>query len=169
MTADSDNQATFIEAQCMCGKRFLVPLHHRGHLLSCKTCGATIIAPTADAPFSATDSSDEGKFPAQPDGSLTETESVFHPSPPPKRPFWKDPILLIGGSIPLAILIGFFTYLHVQPTREHVREEIIRVKQQGDSYLARKNVLRAYERYDALLRWVGTSDPGDNQSRLALD
>ena len=96
-------------------------------------------------------------------------ESVFRPAPSPGRPFWKDPIVLIGTAVPTFILIAFFGYLHFQWSKEHLRQEIIRVKEQGDRYLAKSENDRAFERYDSLLRWVGNADPGDEQSRAALE
>jgi hypothetical protein len=105
--------------------------------------------------------------PVESGGAPPETER--QPAPGSRRPFWKDPVVLIGTSIPTIILIAFFGYLHFQWSKEHLRQEIIRVKGQGDKYLANKDIGRAFERYDSLLRWVGNSDPGDGQSQSALE
>ena len=74
--------------------------------------------------------------PVESGGAPPETER--QPAPGSRRPFWKDPVVLIGTSIPTIILIAFFGYLHFQWSKEHLRQEIIRVKGQGDKYLANK-------------------------------
>ena len=75
---------------------------------------------------------------------------------------------MIGTLLPTAILLAFFGYLYREREREHLRQEIIRVKEQGDKYLASGQNDRAFERYDALLRWVGGADPGDADAKMAL-
>ncbi len=96
-------------------------------------------------------------------------ETVFRPAPSSGRPFWKDPVVLIPTSIITIILMSFFGYLHFQWSKEHLRHEIMRVKEQGDRYLAKRQNGRAFERYDSLLKWVGNADPGDEQSRATLE
>lgn len=105
--------------------------------------------------------------PVESRGVPPETER--QPAAGSRRPFWKDPVVFIGASIPTIILMTFFGYLHFQWSKEHLRQEIIRVKEQGDKYLAKRQNDHAFERYDSLLRWVGNSDPGDGQSRSALE
>ena len=71
-----------ISVVCECGRKLKAPDQASGKKARCPACGGQVTVPP-------------------PIIELVEE----------KRPFWKDPIVVVGASMPAAVLIGFLGYL----------------------------------------------------------
>ncbi len=83
-----------------CGKRFTAKEENAGKRAKCSACGEVTRIP-----------------------SQSTSEADHSPTPPPvpppippadgekRRPFWKDPVVVIGTAVPTLILAVFFTSL----------------------------------------------------------
>jgi hypothetical protein len=101
---------------CECGKQFKAKDEHAGRRAICPACRREFRFPVPS--FAGSDESpdlipsvlsrivtDEGSHPEQPETDEPKGEGKS------RRPFWKDPIVLIGTAGPTLILVVFFIYL----------------------------------------------------------
>jgi hypothetical protein len=79
----------------------------------------------------------------------SEPENVFEPKPGhvPKRPFWKDPVVVIGAIGPVAVLTGFFSYLWWERDNRLFRDKVYSWKANADQLLKDGRSDEAYEAY----------------------
>lgn len=81
------------------------------------------------------------------------------------RPFWKDPIVVVGAAVPTAILLGFFAYLYLQHSARVFRDRVHSLKAQAD-HLDRSSQYRsAFVKYEQLLRMSRDWRGGDRELR----
>ncbi len=74
------------------------------------------------------------------------------PTPLPRRPFWKDPVVVVGTTIPSVILLGFFGYLYRQQSAKNLRVQIYRLKTEADVLARDKRTWRsAFDKYEEIL------------------
>jgi hypothetical protein len=101
---------------CACGKAFRAKDEWAGLRGICPACKVEfVIGPQPDPPAFTEPPVDWNAAGADPRFSVqAKPRAVPKPpaaSKPRGRPFWKDPIVLIGAAVPSAILIAFFAYL----------------------------------------------------------
>jgi len=112
-----------IEVTCYCGKRFRAKDEHAGLRGTCPVCRRILVVPVpidlapvdVIAPNQAErfqPSVDDG-VPSDPQVSLplSERDVVKLAASEPRRPFWRDPVVVFGAAIPTLILAVFFGYL----------------------------------------------------------
>ena len=94
---------------CECGTLFLARDEQAGNPAVCHVCKRQFVVPVQNDPQSGQPVSPT----VLPQNPLKEEES--HPQTPvgaeSARPFWKDPIVVIGTAIPTLILLAFCGYL----------------------------------------------------------
>jgi hypothetical protein len=96
-----------IEITCECGKLFRAKDEYAGRRAVCPACKREFIiqVPIASKPQARTEAR-----PVVPAGfELVEPEQ--EEPPPVTRPWWRDPIIVYGGGIPLLALVVFFGYI----------------------------------------------------------
>lgn len=153
-----------IKIQCQCGKAYKVRDDQLGRSFLCPACKARVVVeapsvfvPAAKAPGPVIDDS----------GIDLSRESESRPVA--KRPFWKDPILIGGGSIPVIILICFFIYLYRERTQAAFHQKILEMKGVADDFGQKGEVIHAYFAYSDLLKYAGESVPSDAQAAANIE
>lgn len=135
-----------IDFFCSCGRQFRAKDDAAGREFPCPACNAPVVVPEP---------------------------SVFRPADPPpappkaRKPFYKDPVILIGAVFPALALIAFGAYLLREHSRKAYRTSVLTMKADAD-YLFDSNPEAAYNGYLRLLEFVGPDDPGDDDCRRAV-
>jgi len=96
-----------IKVTCECGKRFQAKDEYEGRRAICPSCRREFVFQARGVPAFI-------ELPDPPPLPLIRTEEDEpgqDGSTEVSRPFWKDPIVVIGAAIPTLILAIFFTYL----------------------------------------------------------
>jgi DNA-directed RNA polymerase subunit RPC12/RpoP len=115
-----------------CGKKLMTEEMYAGQRSKCPACGQRIGAPQRTA-WETTDLPDLVPRPLTRvntggPSSLDDSESA-EPDPPAdgekRRPFWKDPVVVIGLAVPALILTFFFSYLFWPYVHVHAKQLVI--------------------------------------------
>jgi len=85
------------------------------------------------------------------------------------RSWFQDPILRWALILPAAILVVFLSVLAWQSHSRKYFDRINELKKEADELAARKENRAAYEKYQELLAFVGTDDPGLDESRESIE
>jgi hypothetical protein len=85
------------------------------------------------------------------------------PPPDPKRPFWKDPIVVVGSAIPALILAVFFGYLSHERSEEEFRGRINAWKAKADRLALGGQTRAAYDAYKVVVDGNDRHPTGDPQ------
>ena len=127
---------------CKCGANIKTKDEHAGRASFCPACNAPVLVPDDDKP-----AVDWAALVNKP-----ELEIIVEPPPLPRRPFWKDPIVVVGTTIPSVILLGFFGYLYRQQSAKNLRVQIYRLKTEADALARDKRTWRsAFDKYEEIL------------------
>jgi hypothetical protein len=156
-----------IDLACQCGRKLRAKDEHAGKRLKCPDCGAVIGIPVPAlerpavraAPVPAT-LIDTG-----------EPENVFKANPDhaPRRPFWKDPVVLVGATVPAAILAAFAFYFYREQARKALAESVAVAKAEADRLALAGEVVKAHDAYVRLLKYQGRVDDSDTQTAATLE
>lgn len=153
-----------ILVECPCGKKFRVFDEHGGKRIKCPGCDQGVRVP---GPALA---------PATPQIIAPEHASIFIPNldlaelpPPPKRPFWKDPVIVFGAAGPTIVLALFFGYLYREHTDKANRAYIAAQRAEADRLFREGNIELALPTYLVVRAWAGRIDPGDRESLAHID
>lgn len=139
-----------IPITCECGRTITVPDEAVGRKVRCKACGKVFQVPV----FVPLESS------AQPEVA-DESDAEVAPS----RPFWRDPVLVIGSAIPVAILVAFFGYLYVQHAHKARRERILTLISVAEDMLQKGDTRRSFALYNQVLSIAGERPLSDTTLR----
>jgi hypothetical protein len=159
-----------ITVVCACGKRFSARDEYEGRRAICPACKREFIFQAAGIPVF--DEAVEMPPPVPP--ILTDQDNDrCQPDPKPEdplaRPFWKDPIVVIGAAVPSAILSVFFGYLyHEHRTKEHHRH-VYQLKVVVDSLVKSNQPRAALEKCDEILDVIGDPAIADVKMRGYAD
>ncbi len=99
-----------IVIRCECGKEIRAKEEYGGKRAVCPACRREFVVPLQGAPEQATPVVEPGPPPLPPVG-VEQYEPVQEVSPEGARPWWKDPIVVIGATVPSLVLLVFFGYL----------------------------------------------------------
>jgi hypothetical protein len=167
---------------CECGKEFEAKDEFAGKKAICPAC-------KRDFRFAVPSSGESENSPNSVPMALTQiatrdarSHTGRHEADPPThrvehRPFWKDPIVVIGAAIPSLILLAFFIYLYHEHSinvsrsrderlKNEFRSHIQRLKSDADALLkSGKPTRAAFEKYEELLTVIGNSGSSDEEVR----
>jgi hypothetical protein len=144
-----------IKLVCDCGKKYSVKDEHAGKRVKCADCGTVLGVPLNSVFVTNSD--------PKPAANTVPAPAAL------KRPFWKDPVVVIGGLVPALILAVFLGYLYRENSRARLRDLISENKALADKLLKEGKAIEAHDAYRKLLDDVGGSDPGDSQSKANLE
>jgi hypothetical protein len=144
-----------IEVACQCGKRFGVAGEYAGKRIRCPGCRGAVLVPFVNV-----------FVPKTTDEPAPE---VAPAATPPKRPFWRDPVVLIGGSVPTLILAIFFGYLHHEKQEQEFRDRIYGWKAKADRHWAAGETMPAYEAYKVVVQAFDIAPRKDTQLAATVD
>jgi len=77
------------------------------------------------------------------------------------RPFWRDPIVVIGTAVPTLILLGFFAYLYREYSTREFLFTVYGLKTEADALAKSGKARRAFDEYEQILTMIedrGSSD-----------
>lgn len=138
-----------ISFACDCGRILEVQQAASGRSVGCPYCGSVVRVP-------------ERAFVPRP--------TVASPRPvEPLRPYrlWRDPIVLIGGSVPTLILVVFFGYLWKAKADRDFSARITATKAAADRLYTAGRLAEANEAYLAVLN-DGAGWSGDPQTKIDI-
>ncbi len=139
-----------IRVTCLaCGKVGKVDDSAAGKRIRCPGCGEAFLVGAAP---------------------LTEAveSPIPEPSPSPRRPFYRDPVVLVGAMIPCLILGPFLGYLARERSRQAFAERIVILKADADRDAAAGRVVEAVRRYDEIHALTADRDPLTPEAREAV-
>jgi hypothetical protein len=150
-----------IKVVCQCGKNFQAKDEYEGRRAMCPSCRREFVFEVAGASISQEGTSDKTTPQAvrHRDDGYTELASIAHPEP--SRPFWKDPIVVIGAALPTLILCVFFGYLYVDYRAKALHRRVYAVKLKADSLLASGDVRQAFDCCQQILAEAGPTESQD--------
>jgi hypothetical protein len=91
------------------------------------------------------------------------------PGSVPTRPFWKDPIVVVGAAVPTAILAVFFVYLYFEHTTKEFHRHIYELKLDVDNLVKSGQSLAALAKCDEVLIVIGDTTKNDDKMRGYAD
>jgi hypothetical protein len=152
-----------IEVVCECGKQFNARDEYAGRRGLCPACkrifdvpvpGAVIEPPLALAP---------SLPPPLPEGVIEEIEELAADSKISRRPFWRDPVVVIGSTFPSVILLAFLVYLYGEYSTRQFLVGVYESKRAADAMAASEKSKRAafgkYEEILAAIQARGSTSP----------
>jgi len=143
-----------ITVACDCGKRFGVRDEAAGKRVRCPGCSEPVNVPVVA--LAAIDTS--------------ELVNAFVPSAKTsKRPFWKDPVLIVGASVPSLILFVFLGYLYKQKADKDFRDHTYTMKATADALAAAGQTRQAYDAYRAIISEAEGRFDEDSQFRATIE
>lgn len=95
-------------------------------------------------------------------------EKAIEP-PLPSRPFWKDPVVVIGAAVPTIILVVFFGYLLSERSARLFRDRVVSMKEEGDRLHDTGDERAALYAYGRLLEYIGGRSLFDPQLRADVE
>ena len=130
-----------------------------GRRVRCKGCDAEIAIPADPSP--------SVFVPVAPSVSLLDEPSWPAKGDPGHRPFWKDPVFVIGAAVPAAVLIWFGSYLYIDRLRRQHVATILDLRAEADrSY--KSDPEAAFAAYGRLIVFAGDGDPHNESARQAI-
>ena len=107
--------------------------------------------------------------PIQVGDDIDQTQPEPKPEDPPSRPFWKDPIVVIVGAVPLTILALFFGYLYYEHRTKDFHRCVYGLKQEVDGLLKSGLNRAAFTKCEEILAAIGDRDACDAKMRGYAD
>jgi hypothetical protein len=157
-----------IDFSCVCGKRYRAEDRHAGKRWICPACNRELFVPGGaqppplPSPVEVAASSVERAKPARPPEDQQSYELGSQPSREQSRPFWKDPVVVVGAAVPTLILVCFFTYLAVDYSARAFRERVHALREEADS-LSASQYRSAFEKYEKILAMTRGWGAGDRE------
>jgi hypothetical protein len=159
-----------ITAVCECGKKFEAKDEYEGRRAICPSCRREfvfqrhgipvfheVIEPPPLPPVRGADNHDE------------------EPEPPPAgaaeagRPFWKDPIIIVGAVIPVTILAVFFGYLFYEHRTKEFHRRVYALKLEVDDLVKSGQSRAALDKCEEVLSAIGDPAAADVKMRGYAD
>jgi micrococcal nuclease len=147
-----------IEFSCACGRKLRVKDVSAGREFVCPSCKSPVIAPSMLSEFPGPM---ESVF--VPVKFAEDSQPTDHAIPQARStPFWKNPIILIGGVFPATVLVCFATYLWWEASAKSQADHIRSIKLEADELSATRPE-DALDRYEQLIAEIGETakDPGE--------
>jgi hypothetical protein len=151
-----------ITVVCGCGKQFAVKDEVGGKRIKCPACAQAVDIPL---PMRRPEPKEEPGpissvfVPKEP----ARTEAA-PPTPPKKRPFWKDPIVIAGAAGPMIVLAAFFGFLYHERQERAFRVQVAVSKALGDKLALSGEIVRAFDVYEGLDQLAQTRFTSDAQT-----
>lgn len=147
-----------IDVTCRCGKLLRAKDEAAGKSAKCPKCGESIEIPIPPRVSNQANRMDLGiDLAAQ------------LPAEPPSRPFWKDPVFIVGATVPAVVLLAFFVYLAIQRTGRVHREQIIAINTNANSDRLAGKIKAAYDKYGQAISLFKPKDLTDETVRAAIE
>jgi len=145
-----------ILVECTCGKQVMAKDEYAGRRYKCQTCGMILTIPQRSV-FIPNESL------VQPvETAATETNSETD-----KRPFWKDPVVVVGAALPTVILLVFLGYLYRERNEKIFQERILAWKVKADDFVAKDQTVQAFDAY-AIIVTAAEKHPTSDSQTLAI-
>lgn len=71
-----------------------------------------------------------------------------------KRPFWRDPVVVIGATVPALILVAFVVYLFMDRAEKAFEGQVVGLKTEADNLARSGRSQLAVEKYDQILSMI---------------
>ena len=159
-----------INVVCECGKKFQAKDEYEGRRGICPSCKREFVFQAAGLPvFEALPVSAPIIPPIQVGDDIDQSQPEPKPEDPPSRPFWKDPIVVIGAAVPLTILALFFGYLYYEHRTKDFHRRVYALKQEVDGLLKSGLNRAAFTKCEEILAAIGDRDACDAKMRGYAD
>jgi hypothetical protein len=159
-----------IQAVCECGKKFQARDEYEGRRAICPACKREFIFQAAGLPvFEEVPTSAPAIPPDQVDDDDEHCQPEPKPEDPAPRPFWKDPVVVIGAAVPLTILAVFFCYLYYEHRTREFHRRVYALKLETDDLVKSRQSRAALDKCEEILDLVGDSTTADVKMRGYAD
>jgi len=147
-----------IIAVCECGKKFEAKDEYEGRRAICPSCRREFVFQREGIPVF-----EEviEPSPIPPDRADDDAEPEQPQAAGASRPFWKDPIIVIGAAVPSVILAMFFAYLYREYRTKEFHRHVYELKTQADFLSKTGRARLAFEKYDEVLAEIGDQSRSD--------
>ncbi|MDE2104705.1 MAG: hypothetical protein KGL39_46140 [Patescibacteria group bacterium] len=152
-----------IPVSCNCGFKSQVKDERAGRDVKCPVCGKAISVPLESLQIDV--ATDEPLV----DRSGAANAVAIRAASSGRRPFYKDPIIVVGSAIPLTILIMFGVYLESRQSLSRLRENIVSLKTEGDALLAKGDDESAFNKYSDIVALAGSRDLEDEAAAARVE
>jgi hypothetical protein len=150
-----------IRAVCECGKKFEAKDEYEGRRAICPSCKREFVFQRAGIPIFQEVLELPPPLPVRVDDDDDQCLPESPPAPEPSRPFWKDPIVVIGATVPILILCIFFGYLALDYRTKALHRRVYSLKLTVDRSLASGNVRQAFDYCQQILKEAGSPESQD--------
>ncbi len=143
-----------IRAVCECGKRFEARDEYEGRRAICPSCRREFVFQREGIPVFH-ELVDAQPPPLPP--SVHDDEPSLEPEQQAKakRPFWKDPIVVIGTVIPVSILAVFFGFLIYEHKTKEFHRRVYELKLEIDGLVISGQSRAALDKCEEILKVIG--------------
>ena|GEM_PF-3882511 len=98
-----------------------------------------------------------------------EAEELEADQPKASRPFYKDPIVVIGALVPTVILVAFVAYLISQQSAQQYHDQIISMKAEAEKLESSGELRKAYTAYRKLNEFAKGRHTEDQALMAAIE
>jgi hypothetical protein len=158
-----------IRAVCECGKKFEAKDEYEGRRAICPSCKREFVFQRAGIPIFQEVLELPPPLPTRVDDDDGQCLPEPTPGPVPTRPFWKDPIVVIGAAVPAAILAVFFVYLYFEHKTKEFHRHVYELKLEIDDLVKSGQSLAALYKCDEVLTVIGDTTKNDDKMRGYAD
>jgi hypothetical protein len=152
-----------IHAVCECGKKFEAKDEYEGRRAICPSCKREFVFQRAGIPIFQEVLELPPPLPIRVDDDDNYCQPESPPTPEPSRPFWKDPIVVIGAAVPTAILAVFFVYLYFEHKTKEFHRHVYELKLEIDDLVKSGQSLAALAKCDEVLTVIGDTTKNDDK------
>jgi hypothetical protein len=155
-----------IQAVCECGKKFQAKDEYEGRRAICPSCKREFIFQAAGLPvFEEVLRSTPIISTARVDDDDDHCQPEAKPEDPAPRPFWKDPVVVIGAVVPLTILAVFFCYLYYEHRTKEFHWRVYALKLETDDLVKSRQSRAALDKCEEILDTIGDPTKADAKMR----
>jgi hypothetical protein len=158
-----------IKAVCECGKKFEAKDEYEGRRAICPSCKREFVFQRGGIPVFQEVVEPPPLLPIQVDDDDDQCQPEPPPRPEPSRPFWKDPIVVIGAAVPTAILTVFFVYLYFEHKTKEFHRHVYELKLEIDDLVKSRQSRAALDKCKEMLVLIGEPATGDFKMRGYAD
>jgi hypothetical protein len=158
-----------IRAVCECGKKFEAKDEYEGRRAICPSCKREFVFQRAGIPIFQEVLELPPPLPTRVDDDDGQCLPEPTPGPVPTRPFWKDPIVVIGAAVPAAILAVFFVYLYFEHKTKEFHRHVYELKLEIDDLVKSGQSRDAFDRCEEMLVLIGDTTKNDDKMRGYAD
>jgi hypothetical protein len=94
--------------------------------------------------------------------------SPAKPGDEKRRPFWRDPVVVVGAAVPITILTIFFGYLYYDHAEREFERRVATLKTEADRIAQAGEPLRAIQEYENILAMLRAKRFGAGRYQLIL-